>query len=192
MERIIELEDKRVEYTLRISRRTRGVRLCVASGGVFTVTASPRVRQSAIEEFIVKKAGWVLEKIKYFSKFPIRQAQGKRINRKKHFAEHKEKARLLVQERLEHFNQFYGLTWNKVAIRNQRSRWGSCSRKGNLNFNYKVVFLPPHLADYLVVHELCHLEELNHSSAFWSLVARTMPEHREMRKELRKNGMNLR
>ena len=104
---------------------------------------------------------------------------------KKHYAEHKEAARELCQTRLEYFNQFYELTYNRVAIRNTRSRWGSCSSKKNLNFNYKIVFLPPELQDYLIVHELCHLREMNHAQQFWDLVAQQIPDYKQRIKELR-------
>jgi len=103
----------------------------------------------------------------------------------KHYVTHKEATRELVLARLVHFNQFYGFTWNRVAIRNQRRCWGSCSAKGNLNFNYKIQFLPPHLADYIIVHELCHLKELNHGQEFWSLVAQQLPQYKETLTELR-------
>jgi|SRR3989338_3460161 len=188
MEKTIELNEKIVKYTLRLNKRARGVRLSVASGGVFTVTAQPTIVERRIEEFIHKKADWVLHKIAYFKQFP------KKVfikNKKIHFAEHKAKAISLVQERLAHFNRCYEFNWNRVVIRNQKSRWGSCSRKGNLNFNYKLALLPPHLADYIIVHELCHLGELNHSAKFWALIARTLPNHRALRKELRKVGLAL-
>lgn len=104
----------------------------------------------------------------------------------KHYVEHKEVARELVLARLEHFNQFYGYTYNRVAIRNQRRCWGSCSAKGNLNFSYKLLFLPPCLSDYVILHELCHLNELNHSKRFWDLVGEAMPDYKERVKELRR------
>lgn len=103
----------------------------------------------------------------------------------KHYVTHKEIARTLVHERLVYWNQFYNFTWNRVAIRNQRTCWGSCSSLGNLNFSYRILFLPPHIQDYVIVHEMCHLQELNHSADFWALVAETIPEHRTHRKELR-------
>jgi len=108
---------------------------------------------------------------------------------KKEFAEHKTSAFQLVIARIEHFNQFYGFTIGTVRIKNQTTRWGSCSKKGNLNFNYKLIHLPPELVDYLIVHELCHIGEFNHSKAFWSLVARTIPNYVELRKHLR--GLRL-
>jgi len=88
---------------------------------------------------------------------------------------------------VEYFNAMYGLRCNRITIRNQKTRWGSCSRKGNLNFNYKIALLPQRLADYIIVHELCHLGEFNHSRKFWALVAQTMPDHVDLRKELKKN-----
>ncbi len=103
----------------------------------------------------------------------------------KHYTEHKETARELVLARLNHFNQHYGLEWKRVAIRNQRSRWGSCSSLKNLNFNYKIVFLPESLQDYIIVHELCHLAHLNHGQPFWDLVAEKVPEYERCVAEIR-------
>jgi predicted metal-dependent hydrolase len=102
--------------------------------------------------------------------------------RKKSDAEYKElkeKARTLIHERLKHYNAYYNFSYNKVAIRNQKSRWGSCSARKNLNFNYRLVLLSPELLDYVVVHELCHLQEMNHGKKFWDLVARTVPDYKE-------------
>ena len=80
----------------------------------------------------------------------------------------------------------YGVKCGRVAMRNQKTRWGSCSKEGNLNFNYKIAFLPPELADYLIVHELCHLKEMNHLPRFWALVEQTIPNHKALRKEMRR------
>ncbi len=103
----------------------------------------------------------------------------------KHYLEHKELARTLILDRLEYFNQYYQLSWNRVAIRNQRRCWGSCSANKNLNFNYKILFLPPHLQDYIIVHELCHLTHLHHKEVFWDLVAQQIPEYKKALHELR-------
>lgn len=102
----------------------------------------------------------------------------------------REHARAFVHHRLFVLNEIYGFVYNRVAIRNQRTRWGSCSKKGNLNFNYRIASLPFHLADYIIVHELCHLREFNHSQNFWNLVAQVIPDHRERRRELR--GIRIR
>lgn len=102
------------------------------------------------------------------------------------YLKHREAARALVATRIEALNAVYGFSYGKVAIRNQRSRWGSCSKKGNLNFNYRIVLLSPQLADYIIVHELCHLKEFNHSNNFWNLVAVACPEYATLRAELKK------
>ncbi len=102
------------------------------------------------------------------------------------YLRHKEDARNVVKARLAHYNAHYGFSFARIAIRDQRSRWGSCSSKGNLNFNYRVLFLPEHLLDLVIVHELCHLREMNHSADFWALVAETIPDHKERRRVLSK------
>jgi predicted metal-dependent hydrolase len=109
----------------------------------------------------------------------------------RHYAEHKEKARELVHARLAHWNEFYKYTYKRVAIRNQRSRWGSCSTQQNLNFNYRLVFLPLELVDYVVVHELCHLAHFNHSQNFWNLVAQAIPDYEKRMFELKKTQLAL-
>jgi len=102
-----------------------------------------------------------------------------------HYLAHKESVRALITERVRYFNTHYGLSVGKIAIRNQRSRWGSCSKKGNLNFNYRLAFLPEELRDYVIVHEICHIKEFNHSRNFWDLVAQQVPEHRALNRQLR-------
>lgn len=101
------------------------------------------------------------------------------------YLKYKEEARMLVHARLSFYNSFYHAPVRKVFIKSLKSRWGSCSSAGNLNFNYLIVFLPPAVQDYLIVHELCHLREFNHSPAFWALVAQAVPDYRTRRRELR-------
>lgn len=104
----------------------------------------------------------------------------------KHYIENKEAARALVHARLEFFNTHYGLIYKRVAIRNQKRCWGSCSALGNLNFSYRLLFIPPELCDYIIVHELCHLKELNHSQRFWDLVGETIPDYKERKRAIQK------
>ena len=110
---------------------------------------------------------------------------------KSEYLKYKNQALDLVKNKLEHFNQFYNFKYNKVTVRNQSTRWGSCSKSGNINFNYKLALLSESLVDYVVVHELCHLGEFNHSKNFWDLVARTVPDYKERRQELRIKSINL-
>lgn len=111
------------------------------------------------------------------------------------YLEHKEITRKIVLEKLEVYKNIYldlghDLSFNRVAIRDTKTRWGSCSSKKNLNFNYRLALLPSYLVDYIVIHELCHLKEMNHKERFWSLVSLTCPKYLEHKKELTK--INLR
>ena len=125
-------------------------------------------------------------------KFKIiwRRVRAVRRKRKKtssvQYIAHKKVALALAKSRLEYFNQFYHFKISRVSIKNQKTRWGSCSKKGNLNFNYRIALLPASLADYVIVHELCHLGEFNHSKNFWNLVEKTIPNHAVIRKEFKK------
>ncbi len=103
-----------------------------------------------------------------------------------HYLVHKEPARAVIQARLALYNQHYQFAWNRVSIRNQRRCWGSCTSLKNLNFSYKLYFLPTELLDYIIVHELCHLAELNHGRKFWELVAEQIPDYQERMAALRR------
>lgn len=90
------------------------------------------------------------------------------------------------------YAQVYGFSYRAITIRNQRTCWGSCSRKKTLSFNYKLIFLPARVQEYVVVHELCHLREMNHSPKFWTLVSQIIPDYTERRRELRRLGVQYR
>ena len=98
----------------------------------------------------------------------------------------------IFDARLAHWNAQYGYTWTRVAIKEQKTRWGSCSRQGALNFNWRLLLAPLGALDYVVIHELCHLAEPNHGPRFWALVERACPNHREWRAWLRAHGHELR
>lgn len=157
------------------------MRLSVANGGVLSVTIPYRFPEQFVERFMHEHAEWILKQIARFEQRGGRLAHYGR----EHYLEHKEAARELAHARLAYFNQFYNFKYGAISIRDQKTRWGSCSRSGNLNFNYKLAVVPECIADYVIVHELCHREEFNHSKKFWELVARTIPNHKEIRKQLR-------
>lgn len=96
----------------------------------------------------------------------------------------------LVEHRIDLYNKYYQFDFNDIKIKRMKSRWGSCSSKRNLNFNRRIIELPDRLIDYIVVHELCHLQEMNHSRKFWSLVAQAMPHFKVLKKELQTRIFN--
>ncbi|MEK7061908.1 MAG: M48 family metallopeptidase [Patescibacteria group bacterium] len=128
------------------------------------------------------KRQWIIDKLNYF-KFTKDKVF---LNTsKREYLQYKERAKLLVENRINHYNKFYNFKINKITIKNQKSRWGSCSKKENLNFNYKIALLPQNLADYVIVHELCHLGEFNHSKKFWKLVSLTITNYKQLKKKFK-------
>ena len=101
------------------------------------------------------------------------------------------RAKELITERLELFSDKIGVKVNTVRFKNQKTRWGSCSQKGNLNFNWKLIMAPMCIVDYVVVHELCHIKQMNHAQEFWRLVENQIYDYKEMRKWLKENGRQL-
>jgi len=132
-----------------------------------------------IDAFVRQKSEWITAQSKRFA------AAAPRPHTPDEITCLKQSAHRIAHEKLELFNRHYDFCYNRVTIKKLHTRWGSCSTKGNLNFHYKLALLPEHLADYLIVHELCHLKEMNHSAHFWALVAQTIPEYAVCRRELK-------
>ncbi len=184
MRKSIILCNREIEYTIKKSDRARRLRLAVYCDASVVVTIPANFNEHKIEKFLREKAGWVLKKVDYFLRLgKTMQIGGGRREYKKY----REQAREFVSAKIEEINKIYNFSFGKVFIKNHKTRWGSCSKKRNLNFNYKIIFLPAPLAEYIVAHELCHLRAFNHSSVFWSLVERAVPDYKWRVKELRKN-----
>ena len=173
-----------IPYTLKIRKNSRRLRLAVHRGGEVVVTAPKRARQSDVESFVLGQAEWISAALERFRRLPPPVVP---LGNRRDYAAYKEAALELAKRRLAHFNAYpgYGFSVGTISIRNQKSRWGSCSKSGNLSFSYRIALLPPALADYVIVHELCHIGRFDHSKAFWELVGKTVPDWKERRKLLR-------
>lgn len=182
MSRRIKINDKQIDYKIRKSQRAKRLRVAVYCDASVVVTLPNSVNEKLIENFLREKANWLLEKIDFFNnhknKFFSNLAEDDFINKK-------EKAYITVKSIVKKYNQNNEFKINNIKIKNQKTRWGSCSKKGNININYKIVYLKRKMAEYIVVHELCHLKEFNHSNKFWKLVASKFPDYLDIRKELR-------
>jgi predicted metal-dependent hydrolase len=193
MQKYITLYDRKFLYTLRRSSRARRLRLTVYADGSAVVTSPIGLAENIVEKFVASKGQWLASKLHFFAA-RASQPQSEITNRtprltRRDYLRYKEQARELVLQKVAQINRLYDHSYNKISIRNQQTCWGSCSRKGNLNFNYKILFLPERAQDYVIAHELCHLKEFNHSKRFWELVARTSPDYLEVRRELKRNGL---
>ncbi len=177
----ITLNNQNIDYHLKTSPRARNLRLTVCCDTGLVVTKPQGFADELVERFLQSKAGWILTKLEYFKN----QVKSKPQADPKAYRQNKKAALHLVRRLLTEYNQYYNFRISSFKIKNQKTRWGSCSRQGNLNFSYRLALLPEDLARYIVIHELCHLEQMNHSSNFWSLVAQTCPDYLQKRKRLR-------
>ena len=182
METKIILDNQIIKYQIKKSRRAKKVRLAVYCDASVVLTIPYYCSNKLVEGFIQKNSKWLFSKINNFKKRKFSLMGGS----KKDYLGNKAKAFEIAKQRTNYFNNFYNFQFNKIFIRNQKTRWGSCSQKRNLNFNYRIIYLPQHIIDYIIVHELCHLKEFNHSRRFWNLVALQIPNYLEIRRELRK------
>ncbi len=183
MLRKLIINNHELTYTLRKSRRAKRLKVAVFCDASVVVTLPHSVTVTWMEGFLKRKAHWILKEIKYFKKLdPKLRLRGSN----EEYRLRKSEALSLVMKKIAKVNAVYQFPFRKITIKNQKTRWGSCSLKGNLNFNYKIIYLPDRAAEYLVAHELAHLQEYNHSKDFWRLVERAVPDYREQRAELAK------
>jgi predicted metal-dependent hydrolase len=169
------------DYTLKLSRRSRNIRISILKTGQVRVSAPLRSKPEVVHIFVQKHESWIQAKLREYEQKPKPLLAS---STPAEYKNEKEIVKILVEQRLNALNSLYNFTWKSVTIRNQKSRWGSCTSRKVLNFNYLLGKLPEELRDYIIVHELCHLQEMNHGPRFWALVALTFPNYRELRKKL--------
>lgn len=170
---------------IRSNRRTIVIEI---RDGRVIVRAPQRMSKAEIERFVASKADWINkhhEAAKQRQSVSVQPFTAAEIQ---HLAD---AALQDIPQRVRKYAAIIGVTVGRITIRNQKTRWGSCSSKGNLNFNCLLMLCPEEVRDYVVVHELCHRKELNHSPRFWNEVARVMPDYAVRRKWLKENGGSL-
>jgi len=173
---------EKLTYTLiRSDRKT--IALQLSPDGALTVRAPARMPEREIREFVESKRSWIES---HRAKLPGKTDVPKLSTEELYTLA--DQALNVLPARVAHFAPLVGVSYGRITIRNQRSRWGSCSSQGNLNFNCLLMLCPPPVQDYVVVHELCHRKEMNHSSRFWAEVERVMPDYKIHRQWLRDNG----
>jgi len=175
------LEGETISYVVRRSTRARYVRMTIGVREGLVVTVPSYGGTHLVESFLREKATWILKHLRRMKKF-----DGKKVLNVTQEEYEKNKNAFLnaIVARIEFFNSLYQFSYKKISIRNQTSLWGSCTRAGNLQFNYKLSHLSAEAIDYVIVHELCHLKEHNHGPRFWKLVAKTIPNYKAIRKSL--------
>lgn len=169
------------EAELRTHPRARRLSIRVQPGGRTLVTVPRGVSYGSVLRFMRAQADWVARTADIMRRYKPRPTKAEA---RREYLRHKEAARRFAYAAIARFAPVYGVTVKAVSVRDQRTRWGSCSRDGRISFNYRIALLPARLAEYVVVHELCHMLAFDHSPRFWALVAMTVPEHKALRKIL--------
>ena len=182
------LEPDIVEIPCRIVRTSRKtMALQIEEDGQVTVRVPRTVTEAQAEEFARRHGEWILKTRKRV----LQNASWRRSYTEAEKQTGKQRLSRKLEERLPLFASVMGVSSGRVSIRDQRTRWGSCSGKGNLNFNWKLSLVPDEILDYVVVHELAHRIEMNHSANFWREVEKILPDYRERRMWLKENGGRL-
>lgn len=173
---------------IKSDRKTISIQ--IKPDGSVIVRAPLRMKTADIERFVNEKRGWIE---KHLSE--IEKKNEENIDTPK-FTDDEikalaEKAMVCIPEKVKFYSVIIGVTYGRITIRNQKSRWGSCSSKGNLNFNCLLMLCPEKVIDYVVIHELCHRKHMNHSKEFWNEVQRAMPDYKIHKDWLKENGNSL-
>lgn len=163
--------------------------ISIQSDGSVLVKAPLRLSKKEIEGFLNEKQSWIQSKQEAVIRREEKHGDLKRITRnmKPHGSNknYNEIARETIEKRIAYYADIVERHPQSFRIKEQKSRWGSCSAKGNLNFNWRLILMPREVLDYVVIHELCHLKHMNHSKEFWDSVEQVMPDYRIWRKWLK-------
>lgn len=180
----------RIPVQVVYSRR-RSLGLEVKTDGQVLIRAPEGISRDVLMEFVRTRQEWILEKWFYSQEKKRKMA----LSFPHNYEEHPElenifrkKARKRIEQRTAYFAAQMGVSYGRISIRASKTRWGSCSSGGNLNFHWKLVLMPPRILDYVVVHELAHRKEMNHSERFWAEVEKVLPDYRERRAWLKEYG----
>lgn len=169
---------------IRSARKTFGAQI---KNGRIILRVPLLATDKDLNLFLQKNRKW-LEKHIALMKEREKEKENVRKLTKEEIAALYERAKKIIPERVAYYAPIAGVKYGKITIRMQKTRWGSCSAKGNLNFNCLLMLTPPEVTDSVVVHELCHIKEMNHSKRFYAEVTRVFPAYFEQRKWLQKNG----
>ncbi len=176
------------EITLIRSRR-KSLAIEITPELQVVVRAPAQIPVREINAFVQEKDDWIRAHLQRMAeKKRLREQCREQALSKEELQELAAQAMKLIPQKVRYYAPIIGVTYGRITIRNQRTRWGSCSGKGNLNFNCLLLLMPEEVLDYVVVHELCHRKEMNHSARFWEEVEKILPDYRQRRKWLKDNG----
>ena len=175
-----------ITYELIRSRR-RTVSVEITEEAKVVVRAPNRMPLHEIEGFVQTNADWILKHVDKAEKRNKRAKDRAPVSRNEILAL-TDLALAEFPDKVKHYAEILGVTYGKISVKHQKTLWGSCNRNGDLSFNCLLMKAPEHVRDYVIVHELCHRKEMNHSKAFWKCVEEVIPDYRECRKWQKEDG----
>lgn len=184
----MDLDDKTHIEVIRSKRKTLAIEIRPDMRVV--VRAPEKIPQNEIMKFVEEKQNWIKKHLvqMYFKAEEIKKQKKEPALTNADIEKLCQKALSVIPDKVKYYAEIMGVTYGRITIRNQKTRWGSCSNKGYLNFNCLLMLMPDKVLDYVVVHELCHLKQMNHSKKFWKEVERYMPDYKNYKKWLNENG----
>ena len=182
MDKLI-IEDVTLPIFIRRSHR-KTLAISVTEGIELNVKAPMGMADAKIEKFINQKRVWIYKQAKR-----IQEENAKHVEyTKREETLLRERARHVLTEKTDKYKKELNVEYKKIRIGDQKTRWGSCSSKGIISYNWRLILMPEDIQDYVVVHELCHLHEMNHSMKFWEWVSKIIPDYKEKDSWLDKHG----
>ena len=179
------------EYNVEVRRSKRKSAAIKITADMQIVVFVPLyVSDNEIERMVISKSKWIDEHMLKVQSTIDERSKLEKITFEQ-VKELEDQAVEYIPKRVKYYSEKENFVYNKITIKNLVSRWGSCSTKGNLNFNCLLMLTPDYVIDYIVVHELCHLREMNHSEKFWAEVEKIMPDYQRAELWLKQNGENL-
>ena len=183
------MEEKEITYTLRRSNR-RTIQVEITQEAEIVVRAPRQMSDQDIEEFLNERRAWIKKHLQEVKKRLADQPPVEKLTeRELHKLGHQ--ALGVIPKKVAQYAREMGVGYGQITIRNQKTRWGSCSAKGNLNFNCLLMLAPEEVLNYVIIHELAHRREMNHSRAFWNIVSEQMPDYKEKIRWLNEHGDEL-
>lgn len=170
-----------------IKSKRKTISLQIKPDGSIELKVPVQMTDAQIQEFLHQKSGWIEKHLQAVQERQQQLSQVEPLN-KEEIQELANQALEVIPKRVTYFAEIVGVTYGRITIRNQKSKWGSCSSKGNLNFNCLLMLAPTDVLDYVVVHELCHRKEMNHSSQFWTEVRKVLPDYEKQKLWLKEHG----
>jgi len=179
----LDIEELHIPVVCRRNDR-KTLAITITQEGGLLIKAPLRMPDREIEHFLKQKRYWIYKQTKH-----VLEDTQKRVERsEKEVKVLKERARKVLTEKTDYYKCLLGVDYQRIRIGDQRTRWGSCSTRGTISYNWHLILMPDRIMDYVVVHELCHLLEMNHSERFWRRVEAVLPDYENRKKWLKDNG----